>query len=304
MQPYLTPDRLRTMRVGRGLTGYSSLDMAELIADASAIADAYCNIAMTPEPGSLRGGTVVREQHSWAYPTSYFDQGQRRIFLFQQPVREVTEFRLLVAAGAVAAIPEETLVVNNTERWIEVTSLAIASNSGLFGVTGWIVPIGGLNNPMAEVSYTYGHQFAETEERAYPIADDNVTTFQTAHGFWTNADVDVLVDDVVVTTGFTLDRETGRVVFDGDQTDAVVKVTYVHELDRSVPAAVGLICGHLAGVEKNRARGLAGGVTSVKVGEISITRGMKPSEAAGWLEVAVPEAASLLNGHRMFWVTG
>lgn len=293
------------MRTGASLTGYSDLELADLIAEASAIVDAYCNLPMTPEPGSLRGGVVVGEQHKWDFSLYGWDQGTRRVYPFNTPIRSVQALRLFVAAGASADIPSNTLVINNTERWVEVTALAIASGSGLFGVTGWIVPIGGLNNPMAELDYTYGNIFTEVAERAYPIATGNVRTFQTGNGFWV---VDVDHEVTVTANGtpvdeadYTVDAETGRIIFDADQT-GVVRVSYSHELDRNVPTATAYVCAHLSGVAKGRERGLGAGVSRVRVGEISIDRGMTAKEGAGLLDSAVPEAAALLYGHRIVWV--
>lgn len=306
MQPYLTPDRLRTMKTGASLSGYSDLELADLIAEASAIVDAFCNLPLTPKPGSLRGGVVVGEQHRWDYSLYGWDQGTRRVFPFNTPIRSVQQLRLLVAAGAVAEIPSNTLVINNTERWVEVTALAIASNSGLFGVTGWIVPIGGLNNPMAELDYTYGNILDETDERAYPIATGEKRIFQVGHGFWVVDDDHTptvtadgtLVDD----SDYTLDPEVGRVTFNADQT-GVVRVTYSHELDRNVPSATAYVCAHLSGVSKGRERGLGAGVNKIRVGEITIDRSMSAKEAGSLLEQAVPEAALLLTGHRIIWVS-
>jgi hypothetical protein len=305
VQPYLTPERLRTMRAGSLFTAYSDLELADLIADASAIADAYCNLAMTPEPGSLRGGTVVDEEHNWPYPHYAWEMGTKRVYLFNQPVREVTNFKLLVAAGATASIPTNSLVVNHTERWVEVTSLAIASSSGLFGVTGWVVPIGGLADPMAQISYSYGRVITETLERLYPITNDEKRIFQAGNGFWivdVDHEVTVTVDDLEADPDdYEVDTDVGRITFDADTT-GVVRATYSHALDRNVPSAVGLIMEHLHGAAKARARGLTGGVHRVKVGEISIDRGMSARQAGGLLETAIPEAALMLSGHKVFWM--
>ena len=305
MQPYLTPERVRTMRAGSLFTAYSDLELADLIADSSAIADAYCNLAMTPEPGSLRGGTVVDEEHNWPYPHYVWEMGTKRIFTFNQPIREVSSLKLLVAAGASASIPTNSLVINHTERWVEVTSLAIASNSGLFGVTGWVVPIGGLADPLAQISYSYGRVITETLERLYPITNDEKRIFQAGNGFWivdVDHEVTVTVDGTPADPGdYTVDSDIGRITFAADTT-GIVRATYSHSLDRNVPSAVGLIMEHLHGAAKARSRGLTGGVQRVKVGEISIDRGMSTRDAASLLETAVPEAALMLSGHKVMWM--
>jgi hypothetical protein len=301
VQPYLTPERFRTMRTGAVLTGYSSLEIAETIADASAIADAYCNQLADH---SFRGGTVLGEEHNWAYPTSHFDAAQRRLFLYHRPILDVTGLRLLVGAGASASIPEASLVIQHSEEWIEVTSLAIASNSGLFGVTGWIVPIGGLANPIAQVDYTYGQSYEETGDIGYPIDDEaGQLTYQFSHGFWALAgDVTVYDGGVEVDPGdYTVSRSIGRVTF-ASAPSGEVTADYVHEMDGNIPRAVAHITAALIGTSRSHAKGLTGDIHSVKVGEISITRGMKAKEAAGYLDTAVPSAALLLSGHRLMWM--
>jgi len=196
-------------------------------------------------------------------------------------------------------------VVNHTERWVEVTSLAIASSSGLFGVTGWVVPIGGLADPMAQVSYSYGRVTTETLERLYPITNDEKRVFQAGNGFWivdVDHEVTVTVDDLEADPDdYEVDEDVGRITFDADTT-GVVRATYSHALDRNVPSAVGLIMEHLHGAARARSRGLTGGVHRVKVGEISIDRGMSARQAGGLLETAIPEAALMLSGHKVFWM--
>lgn len=301
MKPYLTPERFRLMRTGAVLTGIPDIEIREVIGDAQAIVDAYCNVPLLPTPHSFRGGEALLEEHEWHYPEYHWDPGQRRIYPYHHPIIEVSEFRLLVAPGATAAIPNNSLVISHSERWVEVTSLAIASNSGLFGVTGWIVPIGGLSNPMAQISYTYGRQIVVVGDRAYPIADDETLIFQTSLGCW-NAIAEVTVYDagVEVDPGdYTLDREVGRVTFTAPPAGPVT-VDYTGELDRDFTTATAHITAYLLGASKASAKGLSGGIQRVKVGEISFDRGTPAKDAAHWLPQAVPSASLLLDGHR-FW---
>lgn len=303
MQPYLTPERFRTMRTGAKVTGLTDLELREVITDASAIVDAYCNVPLLPKPHSFRGGEALLEQHTWLYPASHFDPGQRRIYPFHRPIKEISAFTLMVAPGATAAIPLDSLVVNQSEGWVEVTSLAIASNSGLFGVVGWVLPIGGMANPLALISYTYGQSIAETGDRAYPITDTETKVFQTSHGFWTSDAVTVYVDgtEMIVDTDYSVDRSIGRVTFVADQT-GVVTVDYSHELERDIVGATAQITEFLLGSADLAAKGLAGGVQRVKVGEISLDRGSSPSEVKEWLRRSVPHAALLLDGHVYMWM--
>ena len=300
MQPVLTPERFRTMRTGAVLTGYSTLDLAEILSDATAIADAYCN---NVGGHSFRGGSVVGEEHNWLYPTMHFDPGQRRIYLYHRPILAVSALRLLVAAGASASIPSNSLVIQHSEQWVEVTSLAIATNSGLFGVTGWIVPIGGLANPIAQVDYTYGKAYAEVADIAYPITDAaDELTYQLSHGFLTADDITVYDGGAEVDpSDYTVMRSIGRITFTS-QPAGEVTADYAHEAAGDVVRAVGHIAAHLIGAAKVQSKGFGGDIRSVKVGEISITRAMAPQEAASYLDRAVPQAALLLSGHRVMWM--
>jgi hypothetical protein len=298
---YITPDRFKTMRTGAKTDGIPDIELAEVIADASAIADAYCNVPTTPVPHSFLGGSIVGEEHIWKYPDNVWDPGTRRIYLFHAPVRQVTAVTLAVAADATASLPPEQFVVNNQERWIEVTSLAIASNSGLFGVTGWIVPLGGLSDPVARVDYSYGDIFSSIDERAYAVDDTNLT-FQTANGFWlvdNDHEVTVTANDLDVTPDST-DRETGRVTF-ASAPDLPVRVSYSYRCKPDVARATGHITAALLSASKRQSQ-LGGGVTQLRVGEIMIQRHAPAKEVAQYLDQAVPEAALLLAGHRFWWM--
>jgi len=298
---YITPDRFKTMRTGAKTDGVPDIELAEVIADASAIVDAYCNVPTTPEPHSFLGGSIVGEEHIWKYPDNVWDAGTRRIYLFHSPIVQVNAVTLAVAADASASLPPEQFVVNNQERWIEVTSLAIASNSGLFGVTGWVVPLGGLSNPVARVDYDYGHVYEAVDETVYAVDDTNLV-YQARNGFW-------LVDndhDVTVTAGGTaatpdsVDAETGRVTFTSAP-DLPVKISYSYRLNRDIVSATAHVTAALLSASKHQSK-LGGGISMLRVGEITIQRHAPAKEVAQYLDQTVPEAALLLSGHRVWWM--
>lgn len=289
------------MRTGAVTTGIADIELAEVIADASAIVDAYCNVPLLPQPHSFLGGTVVGEEHQWKYPEFVFDRGTRRVYLFHSPVTAVTAFTLRVAADVNATLPVDQFVVNHSEKWIEVTSLAIASNSGLFGVTGWIVPLGGLSHPMAVVDYTYGNITTVTAERVYQTAVAGAT-YQTSHGFWVvdgGHPLTVTANGVAVTPT-SYDIESGRLTFSAAQADPV-RVTYSYRLNRDIASATAHVTAFLLGSAKNQSK-FGGGVSRIRVGEIDIDRRAPVKTVAEFLDQSVPEAALLLAGHRFWWM--
>lgn len=295
-QAYLTPDRLRSMRTGQSFTGWSDLELFNLIDEASAIADAYCLVPLNSPSNAFLGGRVT-ENHRWRYPQGMGDTAQRKIYPLHKPIRAVQSMSIIVGHGAAAAIPTSSLVIDNDHGWVAVTSLTIASNSGLFSVEGWIVPIGGLQEPMAEITYDYGWAITETDEAATPI-DGGRKAFQTRHGCWTIDSVTVKSSGVTVAgAGYSLDRSTGRVIFLESQPGRVT-VSYVHKLTRDIPIAVGFIAAALGGSSRIRERGLTG-LKSLRVNEIAMVKESAPVHVdATSLDATVPEAAQLLNGYR------
>lgn len=301
MSTYLSPERLPLMNLGVSLDGLSPLTVATILEQAQAVVDSYCNLPTMPHPGTFLGETGVVEEHRWRFPDYEFARQQRRVYPFHWPVRSVTAFSLVASSGASATIDPDSLVINNTERWIEVTSLAIASNSGLIGLAGWIVPIGGLTEPVARVTLDYGWDIAAIDDRGFAIDDTN-TVFAFGHEHWIDDSTDpvVQVDGVDASPQPTIDYLLGRVTFGSAQTGRVT-ATYRHKLPREVPLAEGLIVRSLLGETALAGKDMEG-LESIKDAEITITR-RKASVGPGGvnkdnLEQTVPGAAQLLAGFR------
>lgn len=297
---YLAPGRFGLMRMGSKVP--SDIEMISVLQEASAIADAYC---IVPREFTFFGGTVVNEEHRWRYPLTNMDIGQRRIYPLRKPLLEpILSFQIVVSAGAVATLPVSALVVNHIENWVEVTSLALASSSGLFGVTGWIVPIGGLANPLALISYNYGRSYVETD-RSLALTVPGGLTYQAPHGSWTSDAVVVKANGIVVdpagTYPYTIDTDNGWIIFSTSAPAGRLTVSYVHLLPREIPLATAMIAAHLLGDAALRAKGMQG-LAQIKAGEIMLSKGrMMPT--ASDLEITVPDAARLLDGFR-FWSWG
>jgi hypothetical protein len=297
---YLTPERLRTLRLGVSWTNWSDLELAELIADASAEANAYCNV---PLEGSFSflGGTVT-EEHTWRLPDHPYDPGQTRIYPRVANVISVDEVQLQLSANTYQTIPASSFVVNNLEGWVELSALVLAP--GIFGISFFIFPLAALERPMVRLGVTYGKTWEHANERLYPIAEGS-RTYQAPDGFWTAAAPELAGAGVSVSPDdYTIDRASGQVTFaEGAVPDAPVTANYVTRLDRDVARATGLICGFMANRTTGPSKLLIGGATSIKAGEISISRnvpGRSLREGSVIEDLAhdVPGAARLLNGHR------
>lgn len=298
---YLSPGRYGLMRQGSKLP--SDIEMVNVLQEASAMVDAYC---VVPREFTFFGGTVTNEEHRWRYPLTNTDVGQRRLYPLRKPLLEpIISLQIEVSAGAFAELPASSLVVNTIENWVEVTSLALASSSGLFGVTGWVVPIGGLANPLALLSYNYGKAYAATDRKLVLTSVAGGKTFQAPHGSWTSDTVVVRANGTVVDPAgahaYTVDLEDGWVVFTGTVPTGILTVSYVHLLPREIPLATAMIASHLLGDAALRAKGMQG-LAQVKAGEISLSKGRAMPTGAD-LDVTVPDAALLLAGYR-FWSWG
>jgi hypothetical protein len=300
MTAYLTPERFRTMGHGANVSGMSDLTIAEYLEDARAVSDAYCSV---PYSHSFLGGVIVGEQRPWRFPstTAYNDVGSRRIFPKHWPITTVQEMRIVVAASSWANMPVDTLVIDQSRRFVEVTAATLVNTSGLFGVAGWIVPFGGMQQPIAEIDYTYG-AFLEADDRLYPVGDSDVI-YQAPHGYWHDdvvgeAEAEVSVAGTPVTTGFTIDRDEGRVVFDVAPPGAVT-AHYWHKLYPEISRANAIIAADLIGHSKLVSKGMSG-LQSITVGEIKIQKETVRQALGAGLDTTLPRAAELLQGFK-YW---
>jgi hypothetical protein len=295
------------MRHGAKLTGFSDLDLAELLGDAKAVVDSYCNM---PIGGSFLGGIVVGEQRPWKYPTAPVGEvGSRRVFPRLRPVQSVQGLRLVVGSEASASLPVDSLVIEQKRNFVEVTSASIVGSSGLFGVTGWVVPFGGLQQPIAEIDYTYGWSF-DADDRLYPVGE-SVNILQAPNGHWIEDAEDppmILIGGVELTryvdpdadplvANYVIDYEEGRVTLTDDP-EGTVRAVYRHKLPREIVSASSLVAADLLGASKLVAKGMSG-VRRLTAGEISIER-ESASRLGQSLDVTLPHAALMLAGFR-YW---
>ena len=298
---YLMPGRFASMGLGISLTGYSDFEIWNLLQQATDVVNAYCNMPLLPTPGSFLGGFAEREEHRWRFPQSSTDRGTRRVYPKHWPIINVSYFGIRVGHDAEAPIPPQYLVVNNAERWAEVSALTIQNSSALFGVSGWVVPMGGLREPIGIISYTYGHRISLTGQRLFATAPNGLT-YQAPDGMWSSSYPVVVSADGVAQdeSTYSLDYDDGRTTFASTVPAGVLTIAYTTRLQRDIATATGIVAGHIIGESKLRKRNMEG-LDQLKVNEVTAVRqrrmrGDNPADLAIW----APDAALLLAGYR-YW---
>jgi hypothetical protein len=302
---YLTPDRFREMGFGVDISELDDAELMALIAQASSVVDAYCNVPRIPQKHDFRGGSIVGEQHSWAMPEHSLDYGQRRMYPYHWPILQINNFKIYVTNSQYVEIGPTELFINNSERWFEIVSYAVTS-IGMFGAL--IVPNIGLATPVAKVNYDYGWDFTVVDEL---LTHSDGQTWRAQNQYWHSTDD---VDDnsrdpaiekngSVITTGFSIDHDEGTVVFDDNlaATDTI-KATYHHKLPQELQYGTGHIVAHLHGQAELHARGMAH-LTLLKVQEVTMRRDTPGGTLAENLDSLVPEAAIQLAAYRQDHLT-
>ena len=292
---YLTPDRFREMGFGIDVSELSDTELTSLAYQATAVANAYCNVPRIPQQHDFRGGTITNEEHAWRIPVHTTDIGQRRFYPFHWPIVSVEQFRIYVTNTQYVEIGSSELFVNNSERYLEVVSLAITS-VGLFGAL--IIPNIGLATPVARCNYTYGWDLTSTEES---LSTTDGQTWRAQNQFWHSTPAPaVKKNGVAQSTGFTIDYTEGMVVFDTNLTATdTVTATYHHKLPQEIQYGTGHIMAHLHGQAELHSRGMAH-LRRLRIAEVEMETQNLPSRGevkslSQNLDILVPEAALLLG---------
>lgn len=297
MTMYVTPEKYRTMGFGIDLDGVEDFELASILNRASAIAEGYCTVPRLPKPHSFLGGVITTdhpEQHRWRLPENSFDIGSRRVYPYHWPIKSIEMFKVKATNSQYVTIAPSELFINNTERYIEVISLAFLG----VGLYGAIIPSIGLMRPVAEIAYTYGYDLTATDERIYAT---DARTYRAQNQYWDATTVAVRKSGTLVPSGYTVDRTEGAIVFDSSipATD-YIDVDYGYRLPSELRDAIGLIAVHLLGEREQQARGMTG-VKRLKVAEVEIENmdeggpGKLTAENIAYIE---PEAAWLLDGFK------
>ena len=309
---YLTVDKFRTMRYGNDLDELSDIEIAEKIAEASALVDGYCSIPTLPQRHDFRGGSIVGEEHEWRYPQTPFELGTRRAYPFHWPIKMgvdgdghrvplISSFGIYVTNTQFVAIHPPDLFVQNTARYVEVVSLALTS-SGLFNAL--IIPNVGLATPTLRMDYEYGYDFAsDSDEQLYPT---DALTYRALNQWWAAVPAPIVKRNgtVVDAADYDVDLDEGTIRFHAavtpDDASAPDKITasYHYREPAEIARATGMITSFLLGESDLVGRGMAG-LTVMSAGEMRFQRG----RAAGTitvdqLDALVPSATYLLAGFK------
>lgn len=282
--PYMTPDRFRQQALGVDLEGLDDVELQTLLMSASATVDRYC---AAPQSYSFRGGLITDEVYAWDPGYSAYVSAQRRFYLRATPVKAVSALSIYLSNDDYVAFTSPDYFV--TPYSVEVINFTPYSIVGAMVVPGF-----GLPRPMARISYTYGYEFTSTDEWLQPT---DAWTFTAQNQFWDDSDVTVTVDGATTTTGFTLDREEGAVIFDSAQTGEV-RATYGYSLPFEIARATALTAAEDLNERDLVAKGL-GNLNSLKVGEISMSRTLQRAGTTNSAtKMSLPaEAAQLLSGY-------
>jgi len=291
---YLTIERFKTMGLGVDLEGIEDVAIRSAITRASATVDAVCAVPRMPQKFDFRGGRMTDEAHTW-----YIDPYERPHpyqfwpIVSPAPIKAIEAFAIWATNHIRVEIDVDNIVINNSAGYIELSSLNL-TQFGIFGAG--ITPLLGLYNPIAKSTYTYGWEFPVEDETLEPI---DARTYAAQHQFWTDADVVVKVDDAEQTTGFTIDRTEGWVVFaDNLAADSLVTASYTHPLPWEISQATAVIASEEIGEADLRKKGMDG-VERLRVQEVEIERPRRyvGSAAKTALDDLPEEAGMLLSGY-------
>ena len=288
---YVTPNRYRSGGFGINVEDMTDAELRSILKRASSLVDTYCAIPLMPTRHDFRGGSISGEQHTWRLGNEAWTSvnGTRRIYAVHTPIREITEFKVKFTNTYQVTIIPDNLYVNRREGWAEVVSLA-AVVSGMY-------PVGinfGLYTPVAEVSYTYGHEFTAVADRLY-VTDGN--TFQASRGSWSADPAPVIYKNgVEQTTGFTIDYTEGEVLFaDPQAATDVITADYTYTLPDAIAEATAITATSLLGERALAAKDMTG-LSSIKVAEVALARANRGVYAQQQAQQTIPnEAASLLD---------
>mgnify|MGYP001358247632 CR=1 FL=1 len=261
MPSYITPARYRTMGLGIDLSAKTDVELASVLAAASAEVNRYCNV---PRDHDFRGGSALAEEHPWEVGNTY-KRPSGKLWPYHRPLKEVTLVRIHVTKQQYIDYTGGMLFWNKQLSYIQPIAAPITT-ALITSIPPWLI-----EPPVAYIDYTYGWSFKEIRERLYP---DGSKTYRGVNQFWIANTVHVFVNNVEAnntpTPTFTLDLSEGTVTFLGVQSEAdVIEVSYEFPLPFEVQAATGIVTSEMLGYANINASGLTG-LSGIKVEEIEL----------------------------------
>lgn len=277
MPSYITPARYRTMGLGIDLSAKADVELASVIAAASAEVNRYCNV---PRDHDFRGGSGVAEEHPWDVGNSY-KRPSGKLWPFHRPIKDVTKVKIHVTKQQYIEYNSSMLFWNKQLGYVQPIAVPLTM-ALITSIPPWL-----LEPPVAYIDYTYGWTFTETRERLFP---DGSKTYRAVNQFWIEDSVKVYVDGTEATSGFSINRSEGTISFDAVQDESyVIEVTYQYPLPFEVQAATGIVTSEMLGYANINASGLTG-LSGIKVEEIEL----RQSARAGFNIYDMHPAAKVL----------
>lgn len=290
---YLTPERYRQAGYGLDLSEIEDAELRSVLNRASSLVNSYCAAPNLPQRHDFRGGSSTNEQHPWKLGTDYYT-GTRRVYFWHKPMRAISELKIRLTNNMSVALTNSDLFVNNAEGYVEVTSLAAVS-FGIYPIG--VVPNLGLYIPVAELTYTYGWTFTETDET---IDAYDAGSYMSSHMSWLSSPVPVIKKNgTILTTGYTVDYVEGTVTMTTAPTASdKFTATYSYSLPDAIQEATGIIATSQLGERSLANKGLTG-LSSLKVAEVAFTRPINRAGEGDNLGLVIPESAqALLSPYR------
>ena len=115
------------------------------------------------------------------------------------------------------------------------------------------------------------------------------------------ADVNVYLNGTLVTTGFTVDRIEGTVIFPGLDLDDVVTADYTHTLPFEIQRATALTAGTALSERDLTAKGM-GQLAEISVEEVRLRRDARRTGTVVASEAMPATAMALLSGFRFITI--
>lgn len=210
----------------------------------------------------------------------------------------MTSLVIRITNNMSVSLTNNDLFVNNAEGYVEVTSLAAVS-FGIYPIG--VVPNLGLYIPVAELSYTYGWMFTETDEQ---LDSYDAASYMSSHMSWATSPAPIIKKNGATLTAdkYSINYVEGTVtVVDTPTANDRYTASYTYTLPDAIQEATGVIATAQLGERSLAAKGLTG-LASLRVAEVAFARTMsREGQQNSSLNQAfvIPEAAqALLSPYR------
>lgn len=141
---YATPAEFKAAATGFDLGGLTDADLQTILSRASRTAEVYARVIWAVKVAEAWGPAEYNEKQEWR-PWS------RRAYLRHWPVTSITAAKIWIGANVYATLRVQDFLINNTQHYIELASLASATT-----LTPELLTLG-ISEPVIEVTYKAGY---------------------------------------------------------------------------------------------------------------------------------------------------